>query len=356
MRCFLEKPIESKVTIMDIAVRAGVSLGTVSKVLNGDHSVKESNRRAVEEAVKLLDYNVNKLARSLAHKPIKLGILLPSEFEEYYRTMLNGIQETVEGLSDHKVSAIYRSYMNYNDEMSVHSALDQFEQENISGIVIGPSYVGTHTDRIAQLKNKGIPVVVVVSDVKNAGRLASIRVDATVSGKMAADISNLILKDGESVAVIVGNQDITEHLRKIQGFSQRAEELGVSVVGIYEDSSEAERAYGLTEDLLKYNQDLRLIYVATANSVSVCKCIHDYGKGHQVHVIATDIVSDLQPFVLDGTVIATLDQHLEQQGEAAVNVLYRYLTDGTLNKEETRIRPSLLLQSGMLEKLEHENK
>ena len=42
----------SKVTIKDIAQRANVSLGTASKVLNGDSSVKESNRRAVEEAVR----------------------------------------------------------------------------------------------------------------------------------------------------------------------------------------------------------------------------------------------------------------------------------------------------------------
>ena len=351
---FLEKSVESKVTIKDIAVKAGVSLGTASKVLNGEKSVKESNRKAVEIAVESLNYNVNKLARSLAHRPIKLGILLPSEFEQYYSTMLDGIREAIDELSDYKVSAIYRSYLNYNDETAVYKWLEQFEQEDVSGIVIGPSYVGTHTNRIVQLRAKGIPVVVVVSDVKQVGRLASIRVDATASGKMAADISKLLIKGEESVAVIAGNRDITEHSRKILGFSERAKELGIHIAGIYEDFSEAEQAYRLTEDLLEKQRNLRLIYVATANSVSVCKCIHDHGKEHQVHVIATDIVSNLQPFILDGTVVATLDQHLRQQGKAAVKVLYRYLTEGILDKEETRIRPSLLLQSSMLEKLEHE--
>lgn len=343
---------ETKITIKEIAQRANVSVGTVSKVLNGDQSVKESNRKAVEEAVQFLDYNVNKLARSLAHKPLRIGVLLPSEFKEYYCSMLNGIQKAVEALSDYKVSAEYERYMNYNDDDIVNIYLDKFEQEEISGIILGPSSVGTHSKRIAELQKKGIPVVVVMSDMKNTGRLACIRVDATISGQTAADLSQIVLNQDEEVAVYVGNKDMEEHLRKAEGFSKRAKELGVHVAGIYETHEEAEIAYQLTHSLLQKNPKLRLIYVATANSVSVCKCINDCGKEKEVHVVATDLLPDLRPYVENGTAIAMLDQHLEQQGIAAVNVLYRYLSEGVLNSEETKISPSLLLKSGMLKQME----
>lgn len=342
-------------TIKDVAIRAGVSLGTASKVLNGDKSVKESNRKAVEEAVQFLNYNVNMLARSLAHKPIKLGILLPFAFENVYRELLSGINDAIEALSDYKVTAFFRSYRDYNDSEAFCAALDEFEQEDVQGLVVGPSYVGSHTKRIEELRDKGIVVIAVVSDVKHVGCLAGIRVDAIASGQIAADLSRLLLRDDESVAVIVGDMDMEEHSNKAQSFSRRAKETGVPLVGVYEDHSKVENAYRLTESLLKSEPDLRLIYVATANSVSVCKCIYDYGKAHQVRVIATDVLAELKPFILDGTVIAILNQHLKRHGKAAVNVLYSYLREGMLKKEETRIRPDLLLQNGMLEKLESES-
>ena len=49
--------------------------------------------------------------------------------------------------------------------------------------------------------------------------------------------------------------------------------------------------------------------------------------------------------------IGVLDQRFEQQGAVAVNTLYRYLTEGILKKEETRITPRLLLRSGILDRM-----
>lgn len=341
----------SKVTIKDIAQRANVSLGTASKVLNGDSSVKEGNRRAVEEAVRELNYNVNKVARSLAHKPLRLGVLLPSEFKEYYRPMLGGIRSAIAALSDFKVSAVYERYANYNDDEKVTMYLDKFEKEGIDGLILGPSRVCEYSERIAKLQKKRIPVIVLMSDMVNSGRLACVDIDAKLSGKIAVDLSELILGKNESVAIFIGNKDMIEHRIKMDSFLKQAEKLGVHVAGVREAHENPQEAYGLAAELLKKRPDLRLIYVATANSESVCRCIHDLGRQGEVHVIATDILSGLRPYVEDGTVVAVLDQHLWQQGNAAVDVLYKYLTEAVLNKEETKVAPSLLLKSSILAQL-----
>lgn len=337
--------MSAKVTIKDIAQRAHVSVGTVSKVINGDKSVKESNRRAVEEAIAAWDYNVNKVARSLAHRPLKIGILLPSEFKEYYRPMLKGIQDAIEDLSDFKVSAVYERYVDFNDDRGVMESLDRLEKKGVDGIILGPSYVGTYSDRIEKLQKKQIPVVVVMSDMPQSGRIACINVNAALSGQTAADLSRLLLKERESVAVFVGNKDMTEHFIKAGSFQEKAKELDLCVDGVYETHEDSEIAYQLTANLLKKSRELSLIYVATANSVSVCRCIKEQGYQGKVRVIATDILKELEPYIENGTVVAVLEQHLQQQGGAAVNVLYKYLIEGTLNKEETRILPTLLLHS-----------
>ena len=337
-----------KVTIKDIAYRANVSVGTASKVLNGDSSVKESNRKAVEEAVRDLDYNVNKVARSLAHRPLCFGIMLPSEFKEYYRPMLNGIRDAVRELSDFKVSAVYERYANFSDDEKVNACLDKFEREGIDGVIMGPSYVGANSDRIARLQKKRIPVVVLMSDMANSGRIACVTVDAKLSGKIIADLSKLILKEREAVAVFVGNKDMTEHQLKIDGFSEGSRELGVPVMGIYETHEDSEIAYQLTTSLLKKNQNLKLIYVATANSLAVCRAVHACKKQGDVHVVATDVLKGIEPFVEDGTVMAILDQCLQKQGETSVKVLYKYLTEAVVNREEINVAPRLLLRSNIL--------
>lgn len=338
----------SRVTIKDIAQAAHVSIGTVSKVLNGDLTVKEKNRKAVEEAITSLGYNVNKIARSLAHKPIKIGVMLPSVFENYFDPMLAGIQRVVDSLVDFKVSAIYRSYAKFDDDSKVIQGLNTFLEENVSGIILGPSHVGTYGNELARLQNLGVPVLLVLSDLENTRKLAFVGIDSILSGKTAADLAGIVLKDGEMAAVFVGNKDVSEHRLKAESFVRRTEELNCRMAGVFETQDLSELAYQLTVNLIRQNPMLRLIYVATGNSVAVCRGICDCGMEGRIKVIATDVLVELEPYAKNGTVIGALDQHFEMQGTVAVNTLYRYLTEGTLDQRDLRIAPSLLLNSSIL--------
>ncbi len=67
-------------TIYDIAKKAGVSVATVSRVLNGvDHPVKEETRQKIIDAAKELGYRPNKIAKSLAHRrTYTVALLIPA--------------------------------------------------------------------------------------------------------------------------------------------------------------------------------------------------------------------------------------------------------------------------------------
>lgn len=344
----------SGATIKDIARVAGVSIGTVSKVLNGDQTVKDKNRRVIERAIKELDYNVNKAARGLAHKPTKIGVLLPSVFDEYFESMLVGIRRVVDSLADYKVTAIYRDYAKFDDDSKVVECLNDFVKENVSGIILGPSHMGTYGIELLRLQERGIPVVLVLSDLEKFGRLACISIDSVLSGRTAAELASMVLTEGGMAAAFVGNKDVAEHSMKAESFSKRMGELNCRVAGVYETQDESELAYQLTVSLVRQNPMLQLIYVATGNSVAVCKGINDCGKQGRIRVVATDVLEELRPYVQNGTVIGVLDQHFEEQGTVAVNTLYQYLSEGTLKSREIRVAPSLLLHSGILERMQKE--
>lgn len=343
-----------KVTIRDIAREANVSVGTVSKYLNGRTDMREANRRAISEAISRLDYSVNMVARTLAHKPVKIGVLLSSVFDEYFNPMLEGIRSAVDSLVDHKVSALYERYAGYYDEQRIGDILEEYIRQDVNGIILAPSRYHSLSGVISRLEQAKIPVVLVVSDAPQllANRLAYVGIDAELSGRIAADFASLLLKPGQGAAVFVGGMEVMEHRQKAQSFCAGCAGAGLSVAEVCETQDDPMVAYQLARNLLRREPELKLIYAATGNSVAVCRAICECGMQERVKVLATDLPQDLKDYVKSGLVIGVLGQHLHRQGEVAVRTLYHYLSEGVLNEDEIKIAPNLMLRSAVLSKLE----
>lgn len=339
-----------KVTIRDIAREANVSVGTVSKYLNGHTDMREANRRAIAEAVERLDYSVNRVARTLAHKPVKIGVLLSSSFDEYFNPMMQGIQNAVAALVDHKVTAVYERFAGYYDDRKIISTLEDYIRERVDGIILAPYRCQNLSGVMDKLEHAGIPMVLVVSDsaADRSRRLAYVGIDAALSGSVAADFAGLVLEPGALTAVFVGSCEVEEHRKKAETYCAGCSAKGLKIGGVLETEDDPELAYRMAGELLERRPELRLIYVATGNSIAVCRAICDCGMQGRVRVIATDIPAGLEDYVRSGVVIAALGQHLHTQGEAAVRTLYNYLSEGVLGEDEIMIAPDLLLPSAIL--------
>jgi LacI family transcriptional regulator len=86
--------LKDRVTIYQVAQAAGVSLATVSRVINKQGNVTETTRSKVEETIKRLGYKPSGLAQALAtNKTTNIGVIIPSANYVYISNMLNGISE-----------------------------------------------------------------------------------------------------------------------------------------------------------------------------------------------------------------------------------------------------------------------
>lgn len=86
--------LKDRVTIYQVAQAAGVSLATVSRVINKQGNVTEATRNRVEETIKRLGYKPSGLAQALAtNKTTNIGVVIPSANYVYIANMLNGISE-----------------------------------------------------------------------------------------------------------------------------------------------------------------------------------------------------------------------------------------------------------------------
>jgi len=84
------------ITINDVAREAGVSITTVSRVLNNNYPVKEETRIKIEKAIEVLNYKPNTMARSLITKKSSLiGIIVPGITNLFFPTIVESIEETM---------------------------------------------------------------------------------------------------------------------------------------------------------------------------------------------------------------------------------------------------------------------
>ena len=82
---------DDTVTIYDVAREAGVSMATVSRVVNGNKNVKENTRKKVLEVIERLDYRPNAVARGLASKKTTtVGVVIPNITNSYFSTLAKG--------------------------------------------------------------------------------------------------------------------------------------------------------------------------------------------------------------------------------------------------------------------------
>lgn len=142
-------------TIKDVAGQAGVSLGTVSKVINGDPSVSDKRRERVMATIAALDYSPNSIAQNLRTANSKtLSVLLANITNPFQMALAKGIEEVA-------VAHSYNLTISATNER-VEKELDSlamFERNRSEGIIICST--GKTKEKICALIKKNIPVVMV---------------------------------------------------------------------------------------------------------------------------------------------------------------------------------------------------
>lgn len=182
-----------RIRIKDIAHMAGVSVGTVDRVIRGRPGVSEGSRERVEKILKKLDYHPNKYASALAfNKKYSFTCLLPQHLEgEYWTAIKTGIRQAVEEYSDFNIS-VTLSYYDPYDYTSFISAGDQILTTEPDGIIFAPTTPAYTTPFTTKIKEQGIPFVYLDSNIPSIPPLAFYGQNSWHSGYFSARILMMI--------------------------------------------------------------------------------------------------------------------------------------------------------------------
>jgi LacI family transcriptional regulator len=166
-------------SIRDVAERAGVSVGTVSNVLNNPGKVAPKSVERVLAVIEELGYVRNDAARQLrAGRSTTIGLIVLDVRNPFFTDVARGAEDEA---ARHALSVI----LGNSDEDSVREAayLDLFEEQRVHGVLISP--FGDVAPRLARLRSRGTPAVL-VDRMSEDERFSSVSVDDVAGGRLAA--------------------------------------------------------------------------------------------------------------------------------------------------------------------------
>ncbi len=205
-------------TIKEVAHKAGVSIATVSRVLNNVGPVDERTRARVRDAAHELRYVPNATGRSLSRRKTEaIGLLLPDLFGEFFSEVLRGSDQTAQQSQYHLVVS-----SSQNDRKQIRAALTMM-RGRVDGIVIMSPHIDA--DTLNEYLPTTLPVVLLNCPVESH-EFDSLTIDNY--GGAHAMTEHLIGHGHVRIAIIKGTEENRDADERWRGYCAALQEHGIA--------------------------------------------------------------------------------------------------------------------------------
>lgn len=306
-------------TINDIKQRTGLSLGTISKYLNGG-SVRPKNQEKIEEAIKSLHYEVNELARGLVTNRTKtVGVVVYSIESLFNGTLLRYIGEKL------RKKGYAMLICDCSDDSAVQKKNIRFLlSKKVDGILVIP--VGHADDFLIPAKEANVPVVL-LDRVLQGGSYSCVRID---NRGAASRGTNFLLENGHQKIAVISSACEYTGMERYEGFMEAMRRAGLEVPESYQKRGVHSIEFGhqSMRELLELperptavfmtNYEITLGAVMAVNE-SVYHCPKDISMVGFDNLLLSNLVEPR---------IYTVVQPMREMAERATELLLRQLEHG----------------------------
>lgn len=220
-------------TIKDVAKMAGVSISTVSRVINDSKPVSPDARRRVLKAIEVLNYEPNEIARSLVTRRSNIiGVIVEDFGLSFVSQVLRGVEE-VARMYDYDILVS----STYGDPEIENRYMKLLLQKQVEGIVVITE--SNNKNRLKNLKELKVPVSYLNRYYRNED-VSTITID---NREGTRDITEYLIEKNHRNIIYLGVEkdfDITVERFKQQGYKEAMEGVGEErIVSLYDDSEAA---------------------------------------------------------------------------------------------------------------------
>ncbi len=264
-----------KVTIREVASRAGVSPATVSRVLNKPELVEAETKERVREAMEALNFRPSAMARSLSiQRTHTIGLVVPGITDFFFSEVYAGIERASRERG--------MKVLLYDAQHDRHRALEAFgflKQHGVDGIIFTSKLVTEDFDPL--LMRLGLPVVLVLTQASGKTQLPAYKVDE-VKAEFDA-VSHLVSRGHRRIGMLAANvEDEVTGMQRYQGYRQAVAHYGLPFDESFVEFGNYRFMDGYTamQRLLSRQQQNQLTAVVTVSdemAVGAMRCLYDNG-------------------------------------------------------------------------------
>jgi LacI family transcriptional regulator len=329
----------SAISVRDVAAHAGVSVGTVSNVLNHPQKVSADALARVHAAIGALGFIRNDAARQLrAGSSNTVGLIVLDVRNPFFTDLARGAEDAAAAAG---LSVILGNSDENSDRESTY--LDLFEEQRVHGVLISP--FGDVSARLARLRARGIPAVL-VDRSSGESAFSSVSVDDVVGGRLA--VEHLIVRGRRRIAFVGGPMGIRQVVDRLAGArlaaaahpDVRLEVIEIGALSVIEGRQAGER-------ILERDQADRPDAVFGANDLIALGLLQALSM-HGANVVPGNIAligyDDIDFASAAVVPLSSIRQPSALIGQTAVKILLEEAADPALQPRQVIFQPELVVR------------
>lgn len=248
----------ARLSMRDVATRAGVSIGTVSNVLNNPDKVLPSTRERVQKAIGELGWVPNQQAQQLrAGRSRTIGLAVMDVTNPYFADLLRSAQDTLFSSGFHATIGDADG-----DLERQRTILRTFVEQRVRGVILGP--IGSDPDEVGDLSRARIPTVL-VDRVADDAEHCTVGVDDFAGGRIA--VEHLVERGHRRIAFVGGPMSLLQVHNRLDGARQAAEDGGAELLVVEVPELDIAAGRQAADELARMTADVRPTGVFCANDL-----------------------------------------------------------------------------------------
>ena len=331
-----------KIRIKDIAEQAGVSVGTVDRVLHNRGEVAIETRNKILEIAKANNYQPNLIARALtSKKQCVFASLIPmtSEDDIFWKRPLNGIRDASQELEQFQVKVETFFFEQFNEADFIKQTKKILDLKP-TGVVFSPILKKESLDFTHQLDEKGIPYVFIEAKLEPSNYLAYVGSDGYHGGRVAANIIDFgTPTDGDILIVNLAKnlENILQLNQRTQGFLSYFIDKGKNnglKINLEIPKSDSSTITEKLDAVLGNNKNIKAIFTTGSKAYKISEYLR-LNNLNDINLIGFDPIDQNIKELKEGAIDFLIGQHPYQQGFKAVKTLFEHvMLNNPINKDE----------------------
>lgn len=330
--------MRNNVRIKDIAIKAGVSIGTVDRVLHKRGEVSPETKLKIQQIIDELDYRPNLLASSLASKKSTLfATLIPkaSSQDTYWSKPQKGFEKAMSQLKAYGVR-LQQFYFDMDDSFSFTKQAEKLLNEAPDGVIMAPWAKREALRFTEKLDERNIPYVFIDANLEETHPIGFVAQSSFDSGYLAAKLTDWGVRDNSLILLVhvARELDNASHLMKRErGFMRYFEERQSNHrVLKLEVSGKGEEITTLLRELEIEPCEVGGVFVTNSKVHLAAACFKALCVAPKI--IGYDLIPQNIELLKEGKIDFLICQKPELQGYQAIQLLFDHLLKRESIKKE----------------------